>query len=216
MSTVAVYLFRHGETDWNHIGRMQGSADIPLNSRGVLQAEALREFFDHTQFDGSRATNEALIQSVRSSQLSRARETVRIALRLSELEGQSIITDNRWAETNLGQAEGMTRDELTAAFGAEAWMKWISLGEDSWNAKFPGSETKGEVRDRALAALNDLARQGRPQWFVATHGGLLRRLLHHFHPEETVPIDVVNGSVFKFVFQDEIWSVDKTPVFTPA
>ncbi len=210
------YLFRHGETEWNLIGRMQGSADIPLNKTGILQAESLRAFFD-TVVAGFPVKGDfhAAIPLLVSSPLGRARETARIALRLDEGAAGAIRTDARFAETHLGLAEGMTLEQLVENFGKEAWASWIGLGVESWEAKFPGGETKGQVRDRALEALNEMAREDFNIRVIATHGGLLRRILHHFHPNETMPIDVVNGSVFEFVYESGQWNVDKRPVFEP-
>jgi broad specificity phosphatase PhoE len=156
-----------------------------------------------------------LVGSVVSSHLGRAHHTARIALRLSDHEAQKIRIEPRFAETHLGHAEGLTREELAENFGEQSWNDWISLGEESWHAKFPGGETKGEVRDRALEALNELTKENRPVWFIATHGGLLRRILHHFHPDITLPIEVTNGSVFKFIYQNGVWSVEPRPVFVP-
>ncbi len=210
------YLFRHGETDWNHIGRMQGSADIPLNRTGILQAESLRTFFDALVADfPQNGDSHPAIPVLVSSPLGRARETARIALRIDEDTAGAIRTDARFAETHLGLAEGMTLEQLVENFGKDAWASWIGLGVESWEAKFPGGETKGQVRDRALEALNEMAREDFNIRVVATHGGLLRRILHHYYPHETMPIDVVNGSVFKFVYENEQWSVDKKPVFEP-
>ncbi len=210
------YLFRHGETDWNLIGRMQGSADIPLNKTGISQAEALRAFFDTlvANFSDNGDLHPALPVLV-SSPLGRARETARIALRIEEGVASAIRTDPRFAETHLGLAEGMTLEQLVENFGKDAWASWIGLGVESWEAKFPGGETKGQVRDRALEALNEMAREDFKIRLVATHGGLLRRILHHYYPNETMPIDVVNGSVFKFVYDGAQWTVDKKPVFEP-
>ncbi|MDX9730333.1 MAG: histidine phosphatase family protein [Bdellovibrionales bacterium] len=207
---IEFYLFRHGETDWNLAGRMQGSADIPLNETGVQQAEALRLYFDELRKDG-------VTEWFVSSPLQRARETARIALRISG--NLNVPQEPRFAETHMGHAEGMTREELVANYGEEIWLSWIDLGKASWQARFPGGESKGEVRDRALAAMSDLALQALDDGhvhlriFVATHGGLLRRLLHHFHPELKQPISVENGAVFQFVHQQGLWRVDVRPVF---
>jgi probable phosphoglycerate mutase len=209
------YLFRHGETDWNLIGRMQGSADIPLNGSGIAQAESLRTFFDSILTHAPKSESHPGIAMLVSSPLGRARETARIALRIDEASTSAIRSDSRFAETHLGLAEGMTLEELVANFGEGAWASWIGLGVESWSAKFPGGETKGEVRDRALLALNELASEEPAVRVIATHGGLLRRILHHYHPNETMPIDVVNCSVFKFVFENGIWGVSTKPVFTP-
>ena len=182
---------------------MQGSVDIPLNKFGVAQAEAMRAFFD------------GRVGELISSPLGRARMTSQIALRIPESSTGTLRTDARFAETRLGKAEGMTRDELQANFGEAAWENWVGLGTDSWHAKFPEGESKGEVRDRALTALTELTSEVHDTFFISTHGGLLRRLLHHFHPGEYLPIDVGNGYVFKFVFIAGEWHVDKTPIFTP-
>ncbi len=208
------YLFRHGETDWNRAGRMQGSVDVPLNSLGIEQAKSMCAYFDGLTAKFSDRAE--LVKSVVSSPLGRASATARIALRLSDPEAAAMRLDSRFAETNLGRAEGMSRDQMAEKFGEQAWLDWISLGPDSWTAKFAGGESKAEVRDRALAALRELTKENRPVWFIATHGGLLRRLLHHFHPELKIAIDVGNGSVFKFIFEGGTWSVSPHPVFEPT
>lgn len=210
-------LFRHGETDWNRAGRMQGSADIALNALGIEQAEALRDFFQHW-----RTLPENQNFEIFSSPLARAQATVRIALGLHETH--PLRLEPRLAETKLGQAEGMTREQICQAFGEESWLNWIGLHHGSWLARFPGGESKGEVRDRALEFLNELAR-GTPHkpstWILATHGGLMRRLLHHFHPHEPAAINVHNGAVFQFEWRpvegktEGEWIVGKAPLFMP-
>lgn len=240
-NAIHLYLYRHGETDWNRLGRIQGRVDIPLNELGRRQAEQVREFFNEYFLGGAvpSMSREDLYAGAVSSPLLRAQATARIvidvagsAIGLDTTElamnlasatecGPRLRIDPRWSETHLGEAEGLTRDELVEKFGEESWRAWIGLNEASWLAKFPGGESKGEVRDRALAAMADLVRisEAGPSaprvWTVATHGGLLRRVLHHFHPDETTPIDVPNGSVFKFVWVEGSWSVSSQPLFLP-
>jgi 2,3-bisphosphoglycerate-dependent phosphoglycerate mutase len=220
------YLFRHGETDWNKQGKMQGSADIPLNALGLKQAEALREFFDSFAKSEDADLSFSMERDLVSSDLTRALQTAAIAFRL---EAHDLIRrDPRFRETHLGKAEGLNREELVAQFGEETWNQWIGLGETSWGARFPDGESKAEVRDRAKAALFDLASEqlrapnendalilrGR-RVAVATHGGLVRRLLHSLLPDEKKPIDVVNGSVFRFTLENGILRADREPIFVP-
>jgi len=204
------FLFRHGETDWNSQGRLQGSANIPLNKTGVKQAEALREYFDTWRAGSQFQTSSQLF----SSDLDRAMATAQIAFRCSPEDRFKV--DKRFRETHMGLAEGLTHKELIDAFGEQLWLNWIGLGDASWHARFPEGESKGEVRDRALAGLFELGNvDSANQFAIATHGGLLRRLLHHLHPEETKPIDVVNGAVFRFFYENGILQADKKPVFEP-
>lgn len=214
---VEFFLFRHGETDWNRHGKLQGSADIPLNSTGLRQAEALREFFDSFRREQSFSLEHDLV----SSDLSRALHTASVAFRL---EGSGPLRkDPRFRETHLGKAEGLTRDELVEKFGIEIWNQWVGLGHSSWNVRFPEGESKGEVRDRATSALFSLAREtalqtgtGVRRIAVSTHGGLIRRLLHSILPDEPAPIDVVNGAVFHFTVENGILQAEREPVFKPS
>lgn len=125
MKKTEFFLFRHGETDWNNQGRLQGSANIPLNKTGVKQAEALREFFDTWKLGGSFQASSQLV----SSDLDRALATARIAFRLPPEE--SFKVDRRFRETHMGLAEGLTHKELIDAFGEELWLNWIGLGTSS-------------------------------------------------------------------------------------
>lgn len=214
---VEFFLFRHGETDWNKYGKLQGSADIPLNSTGLKQAEALREFFDSFRREQSFAVEQDLV----SSDLSRALHTATIAFRL---EGNGPVRrDPRFRETHLGRAEGLTRDELVEKFGVEIWNQWVGLGHSTWSARFPDGESKGEVRDRATSALFSLAGEtvsqpgpGVRRVAVSTHGGLIRRLLHSLLPDEPTPIEVVNGAVFQFTIENGILRGQRQPIFKPT
>ena len=61
-----LFVFRHGETDWNREGRLQGHTDTPLNATGLAQAEALAEQLRRHR-----------LEAVVSSDLLRARTTAR-------------------------------------------------------------------------------------------------------------------------------------------
>jgi broad specificity phosphatase PhoE len=93
-------LVRHGETDWNAAGRLQGRTDRPLNDYGRVQAKKLAE---QLQGDG--------ITAIYASDLARARETAEI---LGERLGLRIVTDADLRERNWGTWEGLTPEERLA------------------------------------------------------------------------------------------------------
>ncbi|MDQ1077090.1 MULTISPECIES: histidine phosphatase family protein [Microbacterium] len=150
-------LVRHGETDWNSGGRIQGSTDIPLNDTGRAQARELAE-----TLAAEYAGRDVVIVS---SDLSRAAETADI---LAEALG---ITVSRrmpgLQERSYGDAEGMDAPTFSETYGP-------------WHAAdVPGAETWPVVRERALAALAEAvasAPEGADVIAVA-HGALIREVI---------------------------------------
>src|SRR4051812_15965596 len=96
-------LARHGETDWNASGRLQGHTDRPLNDYGRRQA---RELADRLAGDG--------IAAIYASDLSRAKETAEI---VGAGLGLPVVIDADLRERNWGSWEGLTASERdTVAF----------------------------------------------------------------------------------------------------
>ena len=99
-------LVRHGETDWNAEGKLQGHTDRPLNDYGRRQAQLLGDRLAAEQFD-----------AVYASDLCRARETAEI---LGEKLGLAVDIDPDLREKNWGSWEGLTSDErLHVAYEGE-------------------------------------------------------------------------------------------------
>ncbi len=88
-----IYLIRHGETDWNKAGKLQGSADIPLNEYGVELAQITSE-----------QMKDIPLEIIYSSPLNRAHTTAQIMRRGREIP---IIVDERLREMDFGMYEGM-------------------------------------------------------------------------------------------------------------
>ncbi|MFF2886959.1 histidine phosphatase family protein [Paenibacillus sp. NPDC057967] len=93
-----IYVVRHGQTDWNKEGRLQGRNGLPLNEAGIRQAEELKEQLASVRFD-----------HVISSPQSRAIQTAEIA------SGLPVHIDERLDVFDLGEADGLRKSEVTLA-----------------------------------------------------------------------------------------------------
>ena len=93
-----IYVVRHGQTNMNKEGRLQGRKGLPLNAEGIRQAEELRGKLEQTTFD-----------YVFSSPQERAIQTAEIAT------GKTCIIDTRLDVYDLGEADGMLKSEVEMA-----------------------------------------------------------------------------------------------------
>lgn len=87
-----LYIVRHGQTDWNIQGRIQGSTDIELNSTGINQAKQTAELLKNIDF-----------KAIFSSPLKRTIDTAKI---INEYHNINILKDDRIIERNFGNFEG--------------------------------------------------------------------------------------------------------------
>ncbi len=149
-------LIRHGETEWNTEGRIQGFRDIGLSERGRRQAQVLARHLQGRALD-----------AVYASDLSRAIET---AEPLARERSAAVRIDPRLKERGFGLFEGHTYAEAEANWPQE-YAIWRQ--RDPGHA-VPGGESYRDARVRVLAALGDIARQHAGQTVaVVTHGGVL-------------------------------------------
>src|SRR4051812_40908884 len=94
-----LYLIRHGETDWNAEGRIQGHSDIELNARGLEQARRL----------AARMPDEGEFVALYTSPLKRAYRTAEM---IGEALNIPITPDKRLFERSLGELEGLTMSDI--------------------------------------------------------------------------------------------------------
>lgn len=179
-----LFAFRHGETDWNREGRLQGQIDTPLNDAGLAQAGVLAGRLRPHQLD-----------VVVSSDLSRALTTAKI---IAEMLRVPVIADHGLCETGVGEAEGLLWEEAKARFGAELTERWYSDG----NVAFPGGETGDATLARGLAALRRFTAMHSCQRIgVSTHGAMLRQLVKHALARGATPIRARNTALFIFEYE---------------
>jgi probable phosphoglycerate mutase len=158
-----IIVWRHGQTDWNIANKFQGHTDIPLNEVGKFQVT-----------HAARLVADMKPTIVLSSDLIRAQQT---AGALTALTGHTISVDARLRETNCGNWEGLTGEEIRA-IDLDNLREW-SLGGD--NPAGGIGERRSEVGARAKAAIDSvLSDRDDEVLLVATHGGTGRAIIGMF------------------------------------
>jgi broad specificity phosphatase PhoE len=143
-----MYLLRHGETDWNALGKIQGGGfDIPLNENGRQQAMA-----------AAQALDDIPIGIVASSQLSRAKETADIVWKRHSTTAQKHVVDAGFAEMSFGELEGLvSRDPNLDPKIKRRFSRITKQVQQDVNFAFPGGgESTAQVEKRVERALHKI------------------------------------------------------------
>lgn len=157
------YIVRHGETDWNAQGLIQGHVDIPLNASGKEQAIALGKQLHTVQFD-----------LVFSSDLKRAMETAKLIVLDHML---AIETTQLLREKKFGAIEGKPVSELDTL---DTLVESFSDQEKFTHRLSKDTENDAEVIQRCMTFLSKVAVASVGKTvLVVTHGGIIRTLLIH-------------------------------------
>lgn len=185
-----IYLFRHGETDFNVARRLQGRYETPLNARGRQQAkdcgEVLRDLFARVR----RGADDFVYVS---SPLKRARETMECARATLGLDPGAYAVEGRLREISYGDWEGLTLPEVQAREPGVL----VRRERDKWDFQPAGGESYRDVAKRVGDWYATVTRDT----VVAAHGGVARALMANFHilPEEQAThADVLHGIVYVF------------------
>jgi len=172
-----IYIFRHGETDWNREGRFQGHLDVPINETGRAQASQLVSRLE-----------DAGLQAILSSDLSRAYETARI---VANRLGVPVFAHEGLREAHLGEAQGLVREEIELRFGTEIASRWRSNQISDADVSYPGGESGATIMKRVFDAMETfLLHRPYETIGISTHGGVIRRVMQRLLPpgSEMVPI----------------------------
>ena len=166
MSASRVVLWRHGQTDMNLTGRIQGARDFPLNEAGLRQAR-----------EAAAALAPLEPSLIVSSPLARARQT---AEALSRVVGVDVETDDRLKERSFGLFEGLTGAEIEERF-PEQYRAWrqakepegvgaaIKLATISLLGEAPGQWMGLKVMSNCNWAILEPLRVGPPAWRIAAY-----------------------------------------------
>jgi len=179
---------RHGETDWNFEGRMQGQKDIPLNATGEAQASGngarLKIYLDREGIDP------AELDFV-SSPLGRTRSTMELLRAAMGLDKEAYRLEDQLKEITFGAWEGFTLEELAD----EEQDLILQRRADKWGFVPPGGESYEMLADRIGLWLKTVDRPS----VVVSHGGVFRVLRGHLEGRDTVAVpklDVPQDKVF--------------------
>ena len=181
------FFVRHGETDWNRDGRLQGQRDIPLNGRGRDQAMAAGLILRRLLAARRRG---APSPDFIASPLGRARQTMELMRTAMGLPPHAYRIDDRLTEIGFGGWEGLTWAEVAArdpeGFNArkrDKW-RWIPSGGESYAA----------VAERVRPWLRTIAEDT----VVVAHGGVARAILTlvtDLDPRRAPAVEISQGRV---------------------
>jgi len=190
MPRPTVFYIRHGETDWNVAGRLQGRRDVPLNARGRGQAShcgsILRDLFAR---DGRDPASFDYV----SSPLMRATETIALAREAMGLAPDGYRTDEQLAELAFGDWEGMTIAQLHYSDP----QRIAAREHDKWRFVPPQGESYEMVAARMRGWYESLT----GDVVAAAHGGTCRGLMAVLgiaKPAAAPLVDIAQGVVYVF------------------
>lgn len=190
---INLYLIRHGQSQYNSQGLIQGQRDISLSDNGRSQVRALAKRLQLT----------SSIDLIITSDLKRASETAAI---INEYIPSPVVSDARWREILWGDWEGKSWPEVahhpTFKTYLEEWYEYRGHGGESWS----------QTAQRVAAALAEIEQtcEGK-RVAVVTHGGLSRialivalKLTPRYYPFSSD-----NTSITELWLQDKVWRLKR-------
>ena len=185
-----IYYIRHGETEWNALGRLQGAQDIPLNELGREQSvHAGHILADLFRRDGRSASSIGFV----ASPLGRARQTMDLVRGVLKLPLSGYAIDDRLRELGYGEWEGSTLAEMQVRDPD----LFARRQAEKWTVAPPGGENYVSLQARVA----DWYRGLRGDTVAAAHGGTLRALMVALAletPESAADLPIEQGTVYVF------------------
>ena len=190
MPTPTIYYIRHGETQWNAEGRLQGGQDVPLNDLGRTQAahagNILAGLFAR---DGRNEQSLAFV----ASPLGRARSTMELVRGALKLPLAGYAVDDRLREIGYGLWEGSTLAQMQAS-DPDVFARRQA---DKWTVPPPDGESYASVQLR----MRDWYDQLNGDTVAVAHGGTARALMVALGvetPDSAADLTIEQGAVYVF------------------
>ncbi|TQR15650.1 histidine phosphatase family protein [Psychrobacillus soli] len=176
-----ICIVRHGETDWNVAGKLQGRTDIPINNTGKLQAADCGEYLKNMQWD-----------VIITSPLNRAKQTAMI---INKKINVPIIEMDTFIERGYGDAEGMTLKSRTSSYPDRV---------------YPNQEDRISLNNRITEGLHEI-NETYPAGNVllVAHGGVINAILANISNGEigSGKTKLLNACMSNIQFKQEKWQI---------
>ncbi|MGP4063407.1 histidine phosphatase family protein [Oceanobacillus sp. M65] len=179
MTTIC--LIRHGETDWNLKGKLQGSTDIPLNETGIRQAKKSAVYLNAEDYDVMVA-----------SPMKRAKRTAEIINASLQLPYEEMSS---FAECSFGDAEGLTMEERTTQYPDKA---------------YPNREEPEDFIKRVMSGVDDvLKKYPDKRVLIVAHGAVINAILATVSGGEigAGKTRLMNACINNIHYKQEQWEV---------
>jgi uncharacterized phosphatase len=175
-----ICLIRHGETDWNARGKIQGKTDIPLNENGIKQAQQCRNYLMDSDWD-----------VIITSPLERAKHTAMI---INEAMQLKLVEMDEFMERSFGDAEGKTREERAILYP---------------DNQYPNQESREDLITRLRNGLEKILSQFPNQKVIlVAHGAVIHTLLTIVSEDQlTIEKYLSNACISNIHYKEKRWEV---------
>jgi 2,3-bisphosphoglycerate-dependent phosphoglycerate mutase len=183
-----IYLFRHGQSEFNLTKTFTGWLDAKLTPLGIEQAKALGVMLKDKK-----------INLAYTSRLSRAQDTLKEVL-VFHPECTETIVDDRMIERSYGDLAGHTHAETIAKYGQDQFDKW----HRGWTDKADNGESFADVETRVTSFIADLKAKYSCQELgiaISAHGNsirLFRKIMENATVEECVSWTIPYNQYFEY------------------
>lgn len=177
-------LLRHGQSTWNKENKFTGWVDVDLSEQGL-----------HEAMQAGEKLKDIPIDQVFCSNLKRALDTAKLALKSAGQENCLIIQDAALNERHYGDLQGLNKAEMAEKYGAEQ----IHIWRRSYDIRPPGGESLHDTYLRVLPYYNQAIRpllKAHKTVLIVAHGNSLRALmkeLDHKSDAEITSVEIPTG-----------------------
>ncbi len=186
-----IYLFRHGQTQYNKNKFFTGWKDSKLTPLGIKQAKIIAKKLRDKQIDVAFQT-----------ELSRSKDTLKEVLKFHP-ECKEIITANRMIERSYGFLEGKSHDTIIKKYGKEQYEKW----HRGWNNPPKNGESYKQVEKRVKIFIKNLIKfmkKEKVNVCISAHGNsirLFRKIMENASIEKTCSWNIPYDNYFEYTIK---------------